>query len=354
MIYARPSKATARTAPLLALFLLASCLGLSCSTHKTVGVPKLLTPVVETDTAKLIGEVNRLAAVKGVHGKLDIQFQDTSFASEGIAEKYSSADASVTLQRPRKVYLIIQVPVIAADVAQMTSDGEHFRVAVLKGEEKYRRFVKGTNDAHYEQLTTTRESDSKNKGDKKKGAERATVSALSNLRPQHLTDALLIQPISPPAETGLTYSRSEFYQEEPDTRPAARRNTPIVRSYYLLEEFGATAGGEVKLKRRFWFDRVESIKLSRLQTFDDQGRLDTDISYGDYKVLGDNPSALMASHIELTRPRDQYKLSLTYQDPLSVTINKEYPDTVFVLENRWGLPEVDLDARKEPRATTTP
>ena len=34
----------------------------------------------------------------------------------------------------------------------MTSNGESFRVAVLQGDEKYRRFVKGTNNAVYEKL----------------------------------------------------------------------------------------------------------------------------------------------------------------------------------------------------------
>ena len=56
------------------------------------------------------------------------------------------------MQRPGNIYLIIQVPFIAKDIAQMTSNGESFRVAVLQGEEKYRRFVKGTNSATYEKM----------------------------------------------------------------------------------------------------------------------------------------------------------------------------------------------------------
>ncbi len=110
-------------------------------TRKQVQVPPLLTPLIEANRAQLIAEVNRLAAVKSIRGKVDIQFEDTSFADVGIAEKYRQADGTITLQRPGKVYLIIQVPFIATDIAQMTSDGESFRVAVLQGEEKYRRFV---------------------------------------------------------------------------------------------------------------------------------------------------------------------------------------------------------------------
>ncbi len=50
------------------------------------------------------------------------------------------------------IYLVISVPFIARDIAQMTSNGETFRVAVIEGDQKYRRFVKGTNAATYEPL----------------------------------------------------------------------------------------------------------------------------------------------------------------------------------------------------------
>jgi hypothetical protein len=38
-------------------------------------------------------------------------------------------------------------------------------------------------------------------------------------------------------------------------------------------------------------------------------------------------------------------MSLTYQSPESVNIGKTYNPDVFVLENRWNLPEVDLDKK---------
>lgn len=338
--------------PLLPLFLISLLSVSACSllgTHKTVGVPKLLTPLVDANTAQLIAEVNRLGAVKSIHGKLDIQFQDTSFASSGIAEKYRSADATVTAQRPGKVYLAIQFAFV--DIAQMTSDGEHFRVAILKGDEKYRRFVRGTNNANYGELKMNETTKASNKSQGER-AGRETVSALSNLRPQHLTDALLLKPIADPRQSGLIYSRSEFYEEEADSRPSAKKNTRVVRGYYLLEELTQTATGEGHLRRRFWFDRVGSIRLARLQTFDEHGLLDTDVSYSAEIAVGDGTTARLPSHIELTRPQDQYKLSLTYQSPESVAIDHEYNADVFVLENKWGLKEVDLDDPKNTRATT--
>jgi len=101
------------------------------------------------------------------------------------------------------------------------------------------------------------------------------------------------------------------------------------------------------LRRRFWFDRVSGIRLARLQTFDDKGRLITEVAYWDEKPFGETAQLRLPSRIEITRPHDQYKLSITYQTPASVELNKEYRAEAFVLENRWELREVDLDARQD-------
>jgi hypothetical protein len=340
----------------LAILILASVFASGCGvlgTHKKVQVPQLLTPLAEANTPQLISEVNRLAAIRSIHGKVDIEFEDTSFAEAGIADKYRQADGTVTLQRPGNIYLIIQVPFIAKDIAQMTSDGATFQVAVLQGDEKYRRFVKGTNSAAYEKL----DIDGKASAEKPRKAlmnAKETVNALSNLRPQHLTDALMLSPIPDPAQSGLVYVRSEFYQEEMDSSAKAKRAGRIVRGYYLLEELSQPIAGESHLLRRFWFDRVNGNRLARLQSFDNAGLLITDVSYWDEKPFGETAQFRLPSRIEITRPHDQYKLRITYQTPAAVEIDREYRPEAFVLENRWQLPEVDLDARQRKKAPVTP
>ena len=333
-------------------FLVSTLLTAGCGlfgAHTKVQVPQLLTPLTDANKASLMQEVNRLAAIKSIHGKVDIQFEDTSFASSGIAEKYRQVDGAVTLQRPGQIYLIIQFTFV--DIAQMASDGAHFSVAVLKGDDKYRRFVKGTNDAIYPKLdgdvSAVEAKKVKQKTEKK--TEKETVNALSNLRPQHLTDALMVRPIT--ADDSLIYSQSQFFQEEPDKRPQAKKGTRIMRGYYLLEEFSQPTAGEARLLRRFWFDRVGGIRLARLQTFDDRGFLITDVGYSNEKPFGNAAQVMLPSRIELTRPQDQYKLSITYQDPVSVELNKEFRPEAFVLENKWQLPEVDLDAQRNKKVT---
>ncbi|MEO7970629.1 MAG: hypothetical protein ABI698_04965 [bacterium] len=322
-------------------------------THKKVQVPQLLTPLSEAAKSRLITEVNRLATVRSLHGKVDIEFEDTSFAESGIAEKYKQADGTVTLQRPGQIYLIIAVPFIAKDIAQMTSNGETFRVAVLQGDDKYRRFVKGTNSAVYEKLDGDAAEPATQKGKKGTMNEKQTVNALSNLRPQHLTDALMISPIVVGSQNGLTYVQSEFYQEEADSRPE-KRGARVVRGYYLLEEVSQAGTNDARLLRRFWFDRVNGIRLARIQSFDENGLLTTDVSYWDEKPIGESGQTRLPARIEITRPHDHYKLSISYQTPAAVDVDKEFRPEAFVLENRWQLAEVDLDARQRNKAAVTP
>src|ERR1700738_4615080 len=339
---ARFTRANLRLAITLALSIILPLATACHIVHKPVEVEKLLTPLSEANTTQLITLVNSLAGMRSIHGKVDIQFEDTSFATSGIAEKYRTADGSITLQRPSKVYLVVQGPLAIGDVAQMTSDGEHFRIAILKGDEKYRRFVSGTNDATYAKLDG--DGDTSRKG--KSSSEAQAVKALSNLRPQHLTDALLIRPIDTQA-AGSVYAQSEFFQSEKD--PAKLETSKrIVRGYYLLEEFKPTGDGVARLLRRFWFDRVNGVRLARLQTFDEKGVLITDITYGEIKKFGTEGNVQMPAQVSLTRPQDHYKISITYQAPESVNVTRDYPPDAFVLANKWGLPEVDLDAEKKP------
>src|SRR6266404_5920023 len=316
--------------------------------HKPVEIEKLLTPLSQADTAQLIRVVNNLAAARSIHGKVDIQFEDTSFATSGIAEKYRTAGGAITLQRPAKVYLVIEGPLAIGDVAQMTSDGEHFRIAVLKGDEKYRRFVRGTNNAVYAKLDMDGGSNPAANSNKKEkpNSEAQAVNALSNLRPQHLTDALLVRPIDPHVPR-VNYVQSEFYQSEKD--PAKLDSSKrVVRGYYFLEELQTSGDGNARLLRRFWFDRVKDIRLARLQTFDEKGVLVTDVTYGELRKFGAGGEALLPAQVSITRPQDHYKITITYQTPESVSLDHDYSPDVFVLENKGGLREVDLDSAKPP------
>ena len=335
----------------LAFFLLFASVagGSGCSRFykSKVTVPPLLSPLKEAAPGELIEVVNRMAQVNSLRGKIDIQFLDTSFAQCGVTEKYRTAEGDVILQRDGKIYLVIQGP-FSVKIAEMTSDGERFRVAVLQGDDKYRRFLKGTNMAAYQRLDAGAEVDC-GKGDQKKTAQmqQRAASAFSGLRPQHVTDALLVRPVSVAAGGNLTYVRSEAFAEDTDTRPNAKKGARVVRGYYQLDELAPEGEGRARLLRRFWFDRFGEIRLARLQTFGERGELTTDVVYRNLKAFGETPQHTLPSDIEITLPQDRYSLRISYQLPEAVKVDQPWPADVFVLENKSNLPEVDLDARKQ-------
>lgn len=339
--------------PLLLTFVLFAG---GCISVKTKDSRPTLLKVEDATQAQMLEQVNLFAKVNSMRAKMDLKFEDNSYAEIGIAEKYKTADGEVVVQRPGKILLKVQVPFIKTDVAQMTSDGEKFRVAILEdgGSGKYKKFVSGTNNADYSGLQAeVSQMDFNNKGFKQ------NVNAFSNLRPQHFTDAMLMRPVD---AANFSYSKSTILQQEENADVAKKSPLKkVLRGYYLIDELRKNEDGSLTVSRRFWFDRVGTVRLARQQIFDERGEIESDITYGKTGNLTDTGEYNnLPLRVEVTRPKEKYKMSLTYQSPESVSIGKTYESEVFVLENRWNLEEVDLDKklqqtgnRKSQAATQT-
>ncbi len=289
----------------------------------------------------MLEQINNFAKVNSMRAKMDLKFEDNSYAELGIAEKYKTAPGEVVVQRPANIFLKIQIPIVNSDIVQMTSDGAKFRVAILQDNSggKFKKFVVGTNNADYSSLQT--EVSQMDLDDKK---FKQNVNAFSNLRPQHFTDAMLMRPVDTNA---FSYSNSTILEEE--KTPDVAKKSPlknVLRGYYLLDELRKNEDGSLTVSRRFWFDRVGTVRLARQQIFDAEGEIESDITYGKAGSLGETGEyGNLPLRIEVTRPKEKYKMSLTYQSPESVSIGKTYNAEVFVLENRWNLEEVDLDKK---------
>lgn len=311
--------------------------------------PRLL-KTEDAQQSQLISEVNRFARVGSMRAKMYLKFEDNSFAEFGSKEVYRSADGEVVVQRPSSILMKVQVPVLKSDVAQMTSDGETFRVAILQdgGDGKYKKFLKGTNSADYSKLQKNLKSAELENGQ----VIKESVNAFANLRPQHFTDAMLVRPI----DAADVYTQSTIFQIEEDESQNKKSPLRIVmRGYYLLDEFVKQADGSLKIGRRFWFDRVGGIRLARQQIFDSAGEIESDIVYGqegNLTTTGEYNN--LPLEIQVTRPKEKYSMKLKYQTPDAVTIGKIYPATAFVLQNSWGLEEVDLDKRLLDATTAAP
>lgn len=317
----------------------AAIFSLSCIKVKEDRATALLLKTEVAGQAQLMSEINRFARVDSLRAKVDLSFEDNSFAEFGSKEVYRKADGEIVVQRPGKILFKVQVPIFHSDVAQMTSDGQSFRVAILNdgGSGKYKKFVKGTNNADYSKLQ--KKLATPDAGNAKTAKE--NVHAFANMRPQHFTDAMLVRPTN----DRNVYTQSSIFQTEEDLSVAKKSPVrKVMRGYYLLDEFVKQEDGGLKISRRFWFDRVGGIRLARQQIFDATGEIESDIMYGKEGKLTDTANYTnLPLEVQVTRPKERYSMKLTYQSPEAVTIGTTFPDAAFVLQNSWKLEEVDLD-----------
>jgi len=318
-----------------------SVFAVGCNIVKKESKTATLLKTENATQADLLKEISRFARVDSMRAKVFVKFEDNSFAEFGMKESYRDANGEIVVQRPGMILLKVQVPVFGTDIAQMTSDGERFRVAILNdgGSGKYKKFVKGTNKADYSALQKSLSANEKGNGKDAK----EQVNAFANLRPQHFTDAMLVRPIA----EGNVYTHSTIFQVEEDTTVDSKSPLrKVTRGYYLLDEFERQGDGMLRISRRFWFDRVGLIRLARQQIFDAQGEIESDIVYGKEGKLTDTANyANLPLQVQVTRPKERYSMRLTYSDPEGVTIGSKFPETAFVLQNSWNLEEVDLDQK---------
>ena len=319
---------------LTACFLATIALVSSCASlvkYKDESIPQPLTPVAEADFDALVAQLKLFTELDSMRAtRISMKFVDSA-----ASERYrGAADATIVMKRPGNIRLIIQVPVAKTKLAEMVSDAEHFKVAIYY--DKYKRFLLGTNNADYSRWR-----------EKLQSSKEAQQSGFINARPFHFTDALLVRPLQV-GKAGFVYNVQEELSEEPDTRPGAKKNARVIRSFYVVSEMEITdtTRNIGVLKRRFWFDRTSQLQLKRQQVFDEKGRLITDVRYSNYLKLNSDSPVLRPGVIEVRRPYDKYSAELNFLADSTEFNLEDLPATAFILENDQKLPETDLD--KQP------
>jgi len=282
-------------------------------------------------TNVLVDRINSYSQLVSFSAQSSIEVK--VYFATAASDKYPAGNLLISLQRPEKIRMIVTAPApLTRDIADMTSDGSQFRLAVYYPTEK-RAFIHGSNLGDYKRIN---EQELKETADPRL----RNAGALANIRPQHLTEAFLIRPI---AEDGRTdFFREELTQLEPSDH--ADKKSPLVRrAYYVLYVLDHHDNGKSALRRKFWFDRTRpGTPLVRQQTFENGGgKLGSDIFYtGEFKVNASQKSWPTTTVID--RLNDGYSLALEL-DPDSIQINGEMPATAFRLENVQQLKEIDLD-----------
>jgi hypothetical protein len=183
-----------------------------------------------------------------------------------------------------------------------------------------------------------------------KNPQLSQAGGLVNMRPQHITNSFLVKAITPECRSHVF--REEIRLVEPDARPG-KKHRFVERSYYIVYVLDQDEKGQVKLRRKFWFDRTQpDTPLVRQQTFENgEGKLASDDSYSKWFAIP-NSHLKMPGLVIIDRRNDGYRLEMNI-DKETVEVNQELPDTTFTLENTEKLEELNLDSSRKSLAAQT-
>lgn len=265
---------------------------------KPAGPPVPLQTATRDD---LIVQYNRQAeAVTALNASVTMTLTAGSTYS-GVIKQYHQVNGFILAEKPAKIRVIGQAPVVGTNIFDMESDGQTFNVFIPS----QNKFLTGP-----------------------AGLERPSAKPIENLRPQHLTSAIFWQPV-------------------PDGAPVLMENASEAGGeYYVLtvvriagrsadapSEAAARADWEIASK--IWFDRT-NLRVSRLQTYEAGGKIASDIRYTGWDAFD---SVQYPRQIALSRPANDYALQIGIT---KATFNDQLPDDRFVLRRPPGAELVNV------------
>jgi outer membrane lipoprotein-sorting protein len=305
---------------IIALTALAALAGGCAVSQKTVVEPASApAKLLSASKDDLIGSYNQQAqAVTSLNATVSMKLTAGS-AYSGVIEQYHEVNGFLLAAKRASIRVIGQAPVVAKNIFDMVSDGQTFHIYIPSKNE----FIEGPDN-----LT------------------RQASKPIENLRPQHLMDALLWEPVE---------NRSPVLFEEA-SEGAGR--------YYILTVVRAASGesatkestkgsSEWEISRKIWFDRT-NMQIARVENFVSGGKVASDVHYSHWLVTAASPSISNATvatepaggemmyprQITISRPSDDYQLQIEIK---KLAINEPISAERFVLAQPPGTKLIHPD-----------
>jgi len=307
----------------LAIASLAAFVSGCAVSHKTVVKPanapaKLLTASKDD----LLGRYNQQAqSVTSLNAGVSMKLTAGS-AYSGVIEQYHEVNGFILAAKPANIRVIGQAPVVAKNIFDMVSNGDKFDIYIPSKSE----FIEGPDN-----LT------------------RQASKPIENLRPQHLVDALLWEPV--PAGAPVLF-------EEASEGPS---------HYYIVTAIHAASADSTtkenpsgssdwEISRKIWFDRT-NLQVVRVENFASGGKVASDVHYSNWLPIAAPSNSAPASstatsadsatapvtyphQIAISRPGDDYQLQINIK---KLTVNQPISADHFVLAQPAGTKLIHPD-----------
>jgi outer membrane lipoprotein-sorting protein len=260
--------------------------------HTVKVAPAAVPPAVQVASLEQLLEAIRAAsqAVQSLKATADLEPIAGSIYS-GVIRQYHDVRSFILAERPARIRMVGQAPVVRTDIFDMASDGHEFQVYIPSKQ----KFIVGKTEV-----------------------AKPAAQALENLRPQHILEALLMP--------GADAASERFSLQEAEE--AGRR-------YYVVEVFDKNGGDELKLKRRIWFDR-SNLEIVRVQFYGPGGKYLEGVDYANYRDFG---GIRYPTRIRLTRPVEDYALQINVR---KASFNQPIESSQFELKQPAQAQRVDL------------
>ena len=224
--------------------------------------------------------------------RADVQIQFTQMKSqEGVAKDYTSFPAIILMRKPEDLRVVGFIPVVHTRMFDMVSNGQDFTLYLP------------TKDLAYEGPNALTHK---------------SLNAIENMRPGFFLDSLVVRGMPPQDEYMVT--------ADTETVEDLRRKHLLVYPEYILSIMRRKANSrELQPIRVVTFRRDDLLPYEQ-DLYDDQGNLQTQVTYGRYAQYGDN---MFPSTVTIKRPLEGFQAVLTVQ---KVVENLELKNDQFELQ----------------------
>jgi outer membrane lipoprotein-sorting protein len=304
-IGAKTLKASGLSQIVLACAICAGAAG--CGARQTrIAKAPTTAPLKTATKAELIAKYNQIAeSITSINAGVTMQWTSSS-SFTGIMKQYPRVSGFILAQKPDLVRVIGEAPVIGTNIFDMVSDGKTFSIYIPSKNQ----FLTGSTSL-----------------------DKASVTAVQNLRPQHLMQAIFWQPI--PASDVVLLEQ-------------AMDNNSYDYVLTVASESGGNTGGTAgsgnwRITRKIWFERV-GLSMDRIEVYGDDGQIESDIQYAQWQPFG---TVQYPQKITLERPGEGYTLAITVT---KLTADTTIEPSRFVLKQPPGsqLVRVGEEAGDQP------
>lgn len=214
----------------------------------------------------------------------------------------------ILVRKPEMLRMRIYVPLLHNIMADMVSNGKTFELASpIKS-----KFYVGSNEQPV----------------------KPSPQPLENLRPQHISDALLLKPIDPEKEIAVVENTTEIVKD-----PKTHKDVEQAAYTLLIIEKGD--GGNY-LARKIVFSRTDL--LPHEQSIYHQGQL---VTFARYENFSDYAGTMFPGIVSIQRPVEGYGITISM---VKLDVNVPLTDEQFVLTQPPGSQLINLDTKSSAAA----